>query len=400
MSSFILFVYSLSPLFTVIRSSGEIVYLSPLHVEGRYIKDVLNNTIYLRGVNWEGYNDGTSRYGNWPEPGSTTPLTRYSWDDARPRAHYRVLRDEWGANAMRWLINIQDWLENTAAPTPENPTAGYRDHIRRGIELAQEYGIYIILAPWRVQGGTDWNNDPLPYPPYTHTGTSIIADQQAFIDFWVSVATELRDLPNWLIDPYNEPHMVTGATHDTDRATWFDVISRLIPAVRNVSDHIILVQWMEGVWWWLGYNNMGSWVDPFINYLEARNATSNIVISTHNYHDAFTYWGGRPNDLPQLLEDYTYAGLVHAATEITYPLIIGEIGMQDFGDRTAEEIIAEQIWFTNALTLFNNWGIGYVGWMWGRQGDRAYALLSSGPWIPPPSESGQILFDAINRGRA
>jgi len=34
-----------------IRSSGTIVTISPLHVEGKYIKNGLNQTVFLKGVN-------------------------------------------------------------------------------------------------------------------------------------------------------------------------------------------------------------------------------------------------------------------------------------------------------------------------------------------------------------
>ncbi|UCE95810.1 MAG: hypothetical protein JSV51_08910 [Candidatus Bathyarchaeota archaeon] len=374
----------------LIPTSGRISSIGSLHVEGRHIKDDYGNTVFLRGVNYYGYN--FDPYGDWNAPGDPRPHRRMgTWDDSRPKAHYEELRDVWGGNAMRWTLAIEYWLENTD---------NHRYWVRRGIELAQEYGIYIILAPWRVQGGADWDNDPLPFPPYTHTGASIIANEQAFIDFWVSVATELKDLPNWIIDPYNEPHMVTTASHDTDRAAWFDVISRLINEVRAITDHIILVQWMEGVWYG-GYNNMNRWLDDFINYLEIRNTTRNIVISTHNYHDAYTYWGypqARPNNMEQLLQDYTVAGLTYAATEIDYPLLIGEIGAND--ESTGEEWVQEKIWYNNTLSLYNEWGLSYIGWMWAspRESGRVFTLWADGDWIPPPSEEGLILIDAIRRG--
>jgi len=391
-SSFVALIYSLSTSYWVIESSGQIGILSPLHVEGRYIKDAFNRTIYLRGVDWQGYSEDTR--GLWPTWGDTTNLGRQGvWSDDRVRSTYQVLRDDWGVNCMRWHLIGEWWLNNLN---------NYRYYIRRGIELAQEYGIYIILDMARL--ANDWTRIPMPFYPYdTHLINGEYFYEQDFIDWWMSVATELGDLPNWLIDPFNEPAKKPGATEQewyADRAVWFDVVYRLYDAVRrSPDDHIILLQWMEGVWY--GWDcAMRYWLDDFIAYFEDRNATKNIAISNHNYHDNFVYWGGRPNTLEQLLADYTVAGLTRGATEINYPLIIGEVGAL-LDVLTGAEWEQEKIWFNNTLTLYNQWGTSYIAWVWAKQGTgRAYALLQSGTWFPPPSESGRILIEAIKKGGA
>jgi hypothetical protein len=50
--------------------------------------------------------------------------------------------------------------------------------------------------------------------------------------------------------------------------------------------------------------------------------------------------------------------------------------------------------FQNALTIFNEWDIGYIGFWWRETG--VYRLLQNGkPWVPPPTESGEILIEVI-----
>lgn len=343
-----------------------------LHVEGRYIKDEIGNKVFLRGVNWGGYNLTTQ--GAWTAIGDTASNNYLAWDDSKPRAHYDTLR-QWKANAMRWTLCIQYWKENRN---------NYRQYIRRGIELAQEYGIYIILAPWRVPNATYWENDPMPFPPYT-TYSNIIADQQAFIDFWLEVANYLKDLPNWVIDPWNEPF--SSGDHSTDRAIWFDTIAKLIPAIRSVTDHIVLVQWETGMWYGGVYSKPSAWVNDFISHLEQRVVMSNIVISTHTYRNNFAY------DYNTLLKQWTDNGLYNAT--LNYPVIMGEIGADDYQTGTAWE--QEKTWFNNAFAVLNLWEISYCAWTWARTGDRKYTLLQSGAWVPPPNEAGQILINTISQ---
>ena len=215
------------------------------------------------------------------------------------------------------------------------------------------------------------------------------------------MAIMLEDLPNWIIDPYNEPTKVSAATVEADKQAWFEAVAGVIQGVREVTDNIILVQWTTGEWYGSG---VYVWAPEFLSYLEGLGLTDNIVLSTHNYHDNFVHyrWFETPtpnNTLEQLRADYEHNGLAKAAREFNYPILIGEIGADD--SLTGEDWEQEKIWFGNALTLYNEFKLSYLGWTWRPRNptsSQMYCMLVESNFnnlTGTPSESGQILIDKI-----
>jgi len=81
-----------------IRSSGRIVIISPLHVEGKYIKNAFNQTIYLRGVNKAEFADDPD--GVWM--GSTM------WNNNNVKAELDAMKS-WGVNTVRCHFSVELW---------------------------------------------------------------------------------------------------------------------------------------------------------------------------------------------------------------------------------------------------------------------------------------------------
>jgi len=362
-----------------IRSSGTISYgytngTRPLHVDGRYIKDAYGNIVYLRGVNKHGFEDDPE--GNWGGFGYT------NWDNVAMQLD--TMRS-WGINVLREINTIQWWIENTPADTSQGVMT-HREVVKRIIEMAAERGIYYMYTPWCVTSSEA--QVQLPFPPYT-SATNVIPNEQAFVDYWVSVATELGVYDNVIYDLWNEP---TGDIND-----WYRVWQNVINAIRGLGDqHVIIVQYYDSVYWNL--DNMNgetlSWVQdyPFTG--------TNLLYSTHTYRDngSFGQKASEPSGLA-----YTYADVKLAfqselinwvGETMNKPLIIGEIGCNMwYGDGTIEQQ-AELTGFENALTIFNEWNISYAAWEWW---SGVVSELISNPWESPitPTQSGQILKDAI-----
>lgn len=366
-----------------IRSSGSIAIISPLHVEGRYIKDVFNNTIVLRGVNQEGFLDDPDAWWN-PEGGGYTSGLRI-WNPDAVKYNLDCMKS-WGCNVLRLHTNIQWWLENTN---------NYRQHIKDVIAWSGERGIYVIFEPFAITGGTQ---HPMPFPPYIPAEQeAIIPSEQAFIDYWVSVVNELKDLPNVLFELYNEPHAMTDEAADRD--VWFNMVQRLINAIRAAgADHIIIVQWAYGIWCNLAYpppnpSKTMDWVEAY----PLNDPLANIVYSFHNYRpdfhrsvpERYNLW--EYDEIKQALQ---YCLVDYVINNMTKPVLCGEIGANMW--ESGEGLTQELAYFNNSLTIYNEWNISYLAWVWTIPAHMKHGLLQNGyPWLPPPNEAGEILIASL-----
>jgi len=378
---------SLTPAFSfpvsnvTIRNSGSIGTISPLHVEGRYIKDVFNNTIILRGVNQEGFLDSPNGWWN-PEGGGYTSGLGI-WNPEAVKYNLDGMKS-WRCNVLRLHTNIQWWLENNS---------GYRQHITDVLTWAQERGIYVIFEPFCVKIGPQYE---MPFPPYIPPEQeAVIPSEQAFIDYWASVATELENFPNVLFELYNEPHGNTTA-----RDHWFDAVQKCINAIRATgADQIIIVQWGYGIGCNLNYpppvNTAATmnWVELY----PLSDPQNNIVYSFHNYRGDFhktvptrvNIW--EYDDIKLGLQ---YCLVDYVINNLTKPVLCGEIGANMW--TTGEGLTQELAYFNNSLTIYNEWNISYLAWVWTIPAHMKHGVLQNGyPWLPPPNAAGDILIASI-----
>jgi len=369
----------------VIRSSGIIAIISPLHVEGRYIKDGFNNTVTLTGVNQEGFLDSPDGWWN-PEGGGYTS----GFDIWNPEAVKYNLDSmkSWGCNVLRLHTSIRWWIEDNSS---------YRQHIKDTIMWAGKRGMYVIFEPFCVDGGTQYE---CPWPPYIpESQQAWIPNRQAFIDYWVSVANELKDLPNVLFEIYNEPH-----GNATVRDDFFNVTQQCLDAIRATgAKHIIVVQWDYGIWCNLDYpppSNPASTMD-WVEQYPLNDPIGNIVYSSHNYRSDFHRSVSDPvrnsykyDDIKLALE---YCLVDYVLNNLSKPVLCGEIGANMWW--TDEELEYELAYFNNSLTIYNEWGISYIVWVWTIPAHMRHGLLQNGyPWLPPPGRNGEILINKIAEG--
>jgi len=364
-----------------IRSSGSIAIILPLHVEGRYIKDVFNNTVVLRGVNQEGFLDDPDAWWN-PEGGGYTSGFGV-WNPDAVKYNLDCMKS-WGCNVLRLHTNIQWWIENTN---------NYRQHIKDVIAWSGERGIYVIFEPFCVNGGTQYE---MPFPPYIPPEQEVIMpSEQAFIDYWTSVATELKSSPNVLFELYNEPHGNTTA-----RDLWFDAVQKCIDAIRATgAEQIIIVQWGYGVWCNLNYPppaNTAATMD-WVELYPLSDPQNNIVYSFHNYRGDFhktvptrvNVW-----EYEDIKLGLQYCLVDYVLNNLTKPVLCGEIGANMW--TTGEGLTQELAYFNNSLTIYNEWNISYLAWVWTIPAHMKHGVLQNGyPWLPPPNEAGQILIASL-----
>jgi len=348
-----------------IYSHGTIAYGTlPLHVDGRWIKDSLNETVILYGVNkgqWVDYPTGC-----WMETGSSGAGCE-SFTSQKVIDNLDYMK-EWGCNVIRLHTTMDWWIDDYQ---------NYRSNIKTAIELANKRGIYVIFEPAHVrnyQDGGGIGDSPLPWTgPWTEYCGSI----SDFVDYWRSVVDELRNYPNVIYELWNEPRPGTNSTIED----WYDGWQQCIDMIRyeKEDNHIILIQWYYGQ---DGSSNGNlEWVlDYPFNY-------TNLAYSTHVYRSNGAFNPGMKFEYDDVKAMCIERNVKRIGEEWNRPLVIGEVGA--FGDS-----YEEQAAFENFLIIMNEWNIGYVAWLW--RSSTVYALLTPGTPFPcPPSPSGQTLIDAI-----
>lgn len=393
----------------VIGSSGMIRTILPLHVEGRYIKNALNQTVILRGVNKVELADDPD--GIWM--GAT------SWSDANVKAELDAMKSG-GINVIRIHLSVENWKYDigpeSGQPGSRHCAISTRDAIKRLLTFAAERGIYVILDGYTVRsywsGGTQ---DPMPFPPYqtSENASDVIGSVEDFVEWWRSIAIELKGYPNVIFELWNEPQ---AFPLDEASQDWLNASNQCIEAIREEgANQLIIFQWRMGIYcnlcedaegnvYAMGGEHLRDWVETAIEQLN--DPLGNIVYSTHLYRS----YGGTGLYQGIAQEKYGYRGWVHEHIKVAFehmglkwvgdtlnkPLLIGEFGA-DLG-RTGDEYQREITAWQSVLGIFDEWGLHYQAFWWRNMG--IFGLLSGGePWVPPPTESGQILISALGSGQ-
>jgi len=373
----------------IVKSSGTIGSISPLHVEGSYIKDRFNNIIILRGVNQPGFTDSPNGWWN-PEGGGYTSGFGI-WNPDAVKYNLDCMKS-WWCNVLRLHTKIAWWL---------NDESSYRQHIKDTITWAGERGIYVIFEPYSVSGETQ---QPLPWAPYTTDPDeqAVMPDSSAFIDYWTSVANELKVFPNVIFEIYNEPH-----GDETVRDEFFSVTQQWIDAVRATgAEHLLIVQWDYGIWCNLNYPppdphspESTSWASTmfWVEHYPLNDPLGNIVYSFHNYRGEFH------RTVPERVNVWEYDDIKQALqiclvdyvlNTLKKPVLVGEIGANMWA--TGEGLEQELAYFNNSLAIYNEWNMSYLAWVWTIPAHMRHGLLQNGyAWLPPSNAAGEILVSKM-----
>lgn len=378
----------------IIRSSGKIVTISPLHVEGRYLKDYFNRTIILRGVN-KGQLDDPNDWWN-PEGGGLYSGLR-KWDPEAVKFNLNKM-SEWGCNALRIHTSIKWWLFNEQ---------NYRQHIRDIIQWAGERGIYVIFEPFSIVGADQY---ALPWGDYIPPEQrEIMPNSTAFINYWKSVVNELKDMPNVIFEFYNEPGCRTDSTYPEINITeFFNVVQEWIRTVReagaaqpllvqlggSLNTHVISFEdktayYIDGLQWVEEY----PLTDPINNVIYGFHWYRGAVLKTES-GTTVRCW-----EYDELKNGMEICFVRYVLENLSKPLLVGEVGANLWW--TEEELERELAFFNNTLRIFEEWGISYAAFTWTVPEHNRYGLLklTNDKWYCEPNVAGEILINIISESK-
>jgi len=347
----------------LLPSTGRIVYMTALHTQGRYILDEANNTVYLRGINYETLNYFPN--GQWVPIGKGWTAGANVWDPNAVKDNLNGIRN-WGLNTIRFHFALLWWLNNTS---------GYRQHLRDVAHWAGEQQLYVIYDLADPYG----NQYPWPPMPYRPWANSSLVDEDGFVQFWREFAIDLGGYPNVIFEIYNEPHSIP-------MDEWQRVHQLCINAIRESSQNLIVVQYNYGLDYWNQPNPVGmSWV---WNYPLSG---TNIIYSTHVYRYHNHLGLDKPYDYATIKQRLNATYVPDVQERNLGPVLIGETGANNF------DVPAETDFLRNILQILNEWEMHYIGFEW-YPNFRRFGMLENTLYIPPPDAAGQILINASAKG--
>lgn len=351
-----------------IGSSGKITTLSPLHVEGRYIKNAMGQIIHLIGVDKHGFEDGPG--GNWIDKNGYVYWSVFK--ESVVKDNLNAMRS-WGLNYLRIFLTCEGWK-----------TGQYQQNIKDLLRWSGELGIYVMAGFGDVKFYyAGYSQGPYPWPPYTNY-TDIISSKQDFINLYGDFAYTLKGFPNIIFEIYGE---LGGGTGRQTLPEWFDVVQGCIDAVRATgADQLIDIGWGWGID--TASQNTLDYLDPTSGFDVPSDPLGKLMYDTHIYRSG----GGTGGE-------YTYDGikafwqqklLDYIVFNLSKPFMVGEIGFNTWSTNLDEEVMA----FQNQLRILNEWGINYAAWWWWSSGQ--YRLFSDPGYIP--NVAGQVLINATISG--
>ena len=373
---------------------------SALHVEGAQIKDHEGKTVLLRGINYAGFVDVPD--GGWDAPGKPLFSGMGHWDPAVVKSTLEEFH-RLGFNVLRlhtivdwWKQNPRSYKDPWRAVTYSEP---YRQMLEDTIQWAGERGLYVIVDFFAMKNtdGKQSGQESIPWPPYNRY-PDVVGSRAEFVALWKSVAQELGPFPNVLLELYNEPHGDEKA-----EAEWFTFCEQALAEIRPIAGNPVIVQWDYQCWVNLDYPPPQGRASS-LDWIERHPLKAdNVIYGAHLYRNS---GGGGPgavhrtkNGLVNLWEaDDVRRGLelcrfLHTVNDLKKPLLVTEIGayVKYQGQDREEELRHELLWFKNTLAILNDWGIGYVDWVWRDDQHLDHGALHQGR----PNQAGQVFLDSL-----
>jgi len=316
-----------------------------LHVDGRYVKDELGRTVYLKGANlpanmWYSY------------PGNMQQQFAYM--------------KQWGFTVCR--IVVEAWTFPTGVlPSDLLPRLDLM------VNYAETQGIYAVIG-W----ASSWNipaSESYPAWPDATNVWKTDADWQEWINFWATIANRYKGRAHVLYDLINEPINTPENLYSTKTKACIDTIRAIDPDVV-----IIVMEEAYDKWTHMGF-------DFEINYPINR---SNILFSGHEYHDHIA---------PQYSKEAIRSRMTYKnwdwIVNNNRAMWVGEFNTHlDWVENDATYHGAT--WMRNFMDVCNEMGfVGFCAWWW-RPTALSYSyhnLLAD--WNGNPTASGKIVQEGL-----
>ncbi|RED99813.1 carbohydrate-binding protein [Marinoscillum furvescens] len=239
----------------------------------------------------------------------------------------------WGYNMIRLPMHYKLYTP----PIEEEPVPGSITWLEQGFEMTDALlewckanNMYLILDLHAAPGGQGENKDISDYDPSKPSLWESTANQDKMVALWRKLAERYADEPmlaaydiinepNWgFQDHENDPN---GCAESQNTLLW-NLQKRVTKAIREVDQNHIIV--IEGNCWGNNYGGLHTLWDD------------NLVISYHKY------WN--PNTQAEI------QGMLNMRQERNVPIWLGETGENS------------NVWFTNAIELLEDNGIGWSWW--------------------------------------
>ena len=388
-----------------IENSGKISLISPLHVEGKYLKNELGQIVVLRGINKAGFEDFPD--GWWIPEGGGIYAGAGVWDEDAVRYNLEKIK-EWGANVVRFHHSMDFWVRQDLYPT-------FRQRVKQTTEIALDLGLYVIWDPYSVIANS--RQYDLPWYPYVSNETDpdlgyserdIMPNKTAFIEYWREWAEWLKSYPNVLFELVNEPRKIWideyWGKYPNNTALWQEyvsVINQTIQAIRSTgAKQPIIVTGHVDVWCDLDFPKAANtmwWVSqvqedgptPIID------PENNIIYCTHQYRASDGLGkhsnGTRGYTYNEVMNAMNYTKILDVIDKWNKPLIITECGPHLW--HTGEELIKEIEGLSNQLRIYDQLGISYVVWVWTVPSHMPGGILTltDGKWYCEPNVGGRVV---------
>ena len=270
------------------------------------------------------------------------------WD----QAYFRQIKS-WNANMVRFPIHPRAWRERGKD--------AYFDLLDKGIEMAKQEGLYVILD-WHSIGNL--RSEIFQHEMYNTT-------KKETFEFWIAIAQRYGNNSNVaMLELFNEPTLGGGRFGTCTWTQWKEIIEELIIIVRaNGAKNIPLVA---------GFN----WAYDLTKVVKDPMNATGIAYVSHPYPQK------RERPWTQKWE----ADFGHVADH--YPVILTEIGYCAEGDKGAHIPVISDPIYVDAITEYAaTKGISYCVWVF----DPHWSPMLIKDWDFNLTEPGKVWKEAMNR---
>ncbi|MBQ8377962.1 MAG: glycoside hydrolase family 5 protein [Oscillospiraceae bacterium] len=298
-----------------------------LSVKGANIVDQNGKVFQLRGVSTHGV--------GW-------------FPDAVSKNNFKVLRDDWGCNAVRLAMYIEEsWGGSESCYLMDKQRN--LNLVKNGIDYCIELGLYVIVD-WHVLN---------PGDPSTHTTEAK--------EFFEMIANEYGDCPNIIYELCNEPN---------GGVTWSGKIKpyceSVLKSVRKYdSDNIVVC-------------GTATWSQDIHDVVGKTINDKNVVYALHFYANTHTDW------LRNRLKDCYNKGL---------PVLVTEFGTCDASGNGGFNASETKKW----LNTLDSMNIGFFNWSLCNKSETA-SIMTSGSSLSglkagtsQLTESGKLIREEIRK---
>lgn len=334
----------------IISTSGEIGYkdgLSWLHVDGRYIKDELGATVYLRGVNKLTLASADSLTSRAPPP-----YEEFMWHNLA-ESDFDTIKSL-GANCIRFGLSVENFFPDFNLDLP--PNADFLAMLDNIVNWCEKRDVRIIFTLQSYNA-----IDGIPLAPSDYWTNPM--NQENVNRFWRFVADRYKERPivcgiNYMCEPW---HWAGGPPSNEVYRNWMEIAIDTITQVNPQLLFFVSDARVDDSQPLSGENSFRWMRDTPVR-------RDNIILSPHFYpYDgdwnwmSGTDWGaayaeGRYDEGKRLFADWIWD---QWCADLNYPFMVGEFAC-------VNHTVGLE-WLQDFYEIMNDWGWNHAYYAWQAQ---------------------------------